>query len=59
MKTKVSYLLLIYICIASTGNTFADIIFVEAYDQRGPAGYATSNQKCIRGSKPRPIENGH
>jgi hypothetical protein len=41
MKTKVSYLLLIYICIASIGNTFADTILVEAYDQRDPAAYVT------------------
>jgi hypothetical protein len=44
MKTKVSYLLLIYICIASTGNTFADIIL---------AGYVSSNQKRTRVCKTR------
>jgi hypothetical protein len=48
MKTKISYILLINICITSISNTFSDIILVEAYDQLDTAVYVT----------PEPIENG-
>ena len=41
MKTKVSYLLLIYICIASAGNTFAAKVEIEDCFRQGLIGHWT------------------